>query len=139
MPTEPDVVWVGLGVPKQELWMARMRPRLQAPVLVGVGAAFDFLSGRKRQAPAWMQARGLEWLFRLSQEPLRLLPRYLRYNPAFVVAFARQYLRERRLSEASASLPARFPEQRPARWDQVGGRRPGKPPPTRSEGERAVG
>jgi len=91
-----DVVWVGLGVPKQELWMAGMRPRLQAPVLVGVGAAFDFLSGRKRQAPAWMQARGLEWLFRLSQEPLRLLPRYLRYNPAFVVAFARQYLRERR-------------------------------------------
>jgi N-acetylglucosaminyldiphosphoundecaprenol N-acetyl-beta-D-mannosaminyltransferase len=90
-----DVVWVGLGVPKQELWMARMRPRLQAPVLVGVGAAFDFLSGRKRQAPAWMQARGLEWLFRLSQEPLRLLPRYLRYNPAFVAAFARQYVRER--------------------------------------------
>jgi N-acetylglucosaminyldiphosphoundecaprenol N-acetyl-beta-D-mannosaminyltransferase len=91
-----DVVWVGLGVPKQELWMARMRPRLTAPVLVGVGAAFDFLSGRKRQAPRWMQARGLEWLFRLSQEPLRLLPRYLRYNPAFVVAFGRQYLRERR-------------------------------------------
>jgi N-acetylglucosaminyldiphosphoundecaprenol N-acetyl-beta-D-mannosaminyltransferase len=91
-----DVVWVGLGVPKQELWMARMRSRLQAPVLVGVGAAFDFLAGRKRQAPAWMQARGLEWLFRLSQEPFRLLPRYLRYNPAFVVAFARQYLRERR-------------------------------------------
>jgi N-acetylglucosaminyldiphosphoundecaprenol N-acetyl-beta-D-mannosaminyltransferase len=92
----PDVVWVGLGVPKQELWMARMRPRLQAPVLVGVGAAFDFLSGRKRQAPRWMQARGLEWLFRLSQEPARLLPRYLRYNPAFVVAFARQCFRERR-------------------------------------------
>ena len=92
---EADVVWVGLGVPKQELWMARMRPRLRAPVLVGVGAAFDFLAGRKRQAPAWMQARGLEWLFRLSQEPLRLLPRYLRYNPAFVAAFARQWLRER--------------------------------------------
>jgi N-acetylglucosaminyldiphosphoundecaprenol N-acetyl-beta-D-mannosaminyltransferase len=90
-----DVVWVGLGVPKQELWMARMRPRLRAPLLVGVGAAFDFLAGRKRQAPRWMQARGLEWLFRLSQEPLRLLPRYLRYNPAFVVAFARQYVRER--------------------------------------------
>jgi N-acetylglucosaminyldiphosphoundecaprenol N-acetyl-beta-D-mannosaminyltransferase len=92
----PDVVWVGLGVPKQELWMAHMRPRLQAPVLAGVGAAFDFLAGRKRQAPAWMQDRGLEWLFRLSQEPIRLLPRYLRYNPAFVAAFARQYVRERR-------------------------------------------
>ena len=69
---------------------------LEAPVLVGVGAAFDFLAGRKRQAPPWMQRRGLEWLFRLSQEPRRLLVRYLRYNPAFVAAFARQYLRERR-------------------------------------------
>jgi N-acetylglucosaminyldiphosphoundecaprenol N-acetyl-beta-D-mannosaminyltransferase len=92
----PDVVWVGIGVPKQEKWMARMRPLLEAPVLVGVGAAFDFLAGRKRQAPPWMQRRGLEWLFRLLQEPRRLLVRYLRYNPAFVAAFARQYLRERR-------------------------------------------
>ena len=101
---EPDVVWVGLGVPKQEKWMARMRPLLRAPVLVGVGAAFDFLSGRKRQAPPWMQARGLEWLFRLSQEPARLLPRYLRYNPAFVAAFARQYLRERAPKARSTRL-----------------------------------
>ncbi len=92
----PDVVWVGIGVPKQEKWMAHMRPLLEAPVLVGVGAAFDFLAGRKRQAPAWMQRRGLEWLFRLAQEPRRLLVRYLRYNPAFVAGFARQYLRERR-------------------------------------------
>jgi N-acetylglucosaminyldiphosphoundecaprenol N-acetyl-beta-D-mannosaminyltransferase len=92
----PDVVWVGIGVPKQEKWMAQMSPRLDAPVLVGVGAAFDFLAGRKRQAPAWMQRRGLEWLFRLSQEPRRLLGRYLRYNPAFVAAFLRQYVRERR-------------------------------------------
>ena len=90
-----DIVWVGIGAPRQEKWMARMRPRLEAPVLVGVGAAFDFISGRKRQAPAWMQRRGLEWAFRLSQEPARLLTRYLRYNPAFVIAFARQYLRER--------------------------------------------
>jgi N-acetylglucosaminyldiphosphoundecaprenol N-acetyl-beta-D-mannosaminyltransferase len=92
----PDVVWVGIGVPKQEKWMARMRPLLDAPVLAGVGAAFDFLAGRKRQAPPWMQRRGLEWLFRLTQEPRRLLVRYLRYNPAFVAAFARQYARERR-------------------------------------------
>jgi N-acetylglucosaminyldiphosphoundecaprenol N-acetyl-beta-D-mannosaminyltransferase len=91
-----DVVFVGLGAPKQEKWMARMRPRLDAPLLVGVGAAFDFLAGLKRQAPPWMQERGLEWAFRLSQEPLRLLPRYLRYNPAFVAAFARQWVRERR-------------------------------------------
>jgi N-acetylglucosaminyldiphosphoundecaprenol N-acetyl-beta-D-mannosaminyltransferase len=92
----PEIVWVGLGAPRQEKWMARLRPQLEAPVLVGVGAAFDFLPGLKRQAPAWMQRRGLEWLFRLSQEPQRLGPRYLRYNPAFVAAFARQYLRERR-------------------------------------------
>jgi len=91
----PDVVWVGIGAPKQERWMARMRPLVEAPVLAGVGAAFDFISGRKRQAPAWMQRRGLEWLFRLSQDPVRLAPRYLRYNPAFVAAFARQYISER--------------------------------------------
>jgi N-acetylglucosaminyldiphosphoundecaprenol N-acetyl-beta-D-mannosaminyltransferase len=91
----PDVVWVGIGAPKQEQWRARMRPLLEAPVLAGVGAAFDFIAGRKRQAPAWMQRAGLEWLFRLSQDPLRLAPRYLRYNPAFVAAFARQYFRER--------------------------------------------
>jgi N-acetylglucosaminyldiphosphoundecaprenol N-acetyl-beta-D-mannosaminyltransferase len=91
----PDVVWVGIGAPRQEQWMARMRPLIDAPVLAGVGAAFDFIAGRKRQAPAWMQRRGLEWLFRLSQDPLGLAPRYLRYNPAFVAAFARQYVRER--------------------------------------------
>ncbi len=91
-----DVVFAGLGAPKQEKWMARMRPRLDAPVLIGVGAAFDFIPGLKRQAPAWMQRRGLEWLFRLSQEPLRLGPRYARYNPSFVAAFARQLIRERR-------------------------------------------
>jgi N-acetylglucosaminyldiphosphoundecaprenol N-acetyl-beta-D-mannosaminyltransferase len=92
-----DVVWVGLGAPRQELWMAAMQEKLNAPVLVGVGAAFDFLAGLKRQAPAWMQRRGLEWLFRLAQEPRRLGPRYLRYNPAFALAVARQLGRERRL------------------------------------------
>ena len=91
----PDVIWVGIGAPRQERWMARMRPLVEAPVMAGVGAAFDFIAGRKRQAPAWMQRRGFEWLFRLSQDPRRLAPRYLRYNPAFVAAFARQYLRER--------------------------------------------
>lgn len=91
-----DVVWVGLGVPKQEKWMAAMRPRLRAPVLVGVGAAFDFHAGLVAQAPAWMQSRGLEWVFRLAQEPRRLWPRYVRYNPRFVLGFARQYARHRR-------------------------------------------
>jgi N-acetylglucosaminyldiphosphoundecaprenol N-acetyl-beta-D-mannosaminyltransferase len=79
-----DVVWVGLSTPKQERWMSRMRDRLDAPVLIGVGAAFDFLSGRVRQAPRWMQRSGLEWLYRLSQEPGRLWRRYLRNNPRFV-------------------------------------------------------
>jgi N-acetylglucosaminyldiphosphoundecaprenol N-acetyl-beta-D-mannosaminyltransferase len=88
----PDVVWVGIGVPRQEKWMARMRARLDAPVLIGVGAAFDFHAGLVRQAPPWMQRAGLEWAFRLAQEPRRLWRRYLRYNPRFVTGFARQYL-----------------------------------------------
>ena len=88
----PDVVWVGIGVPRQEKWMARMRDRLDAPVLIGVGAAFDFHAGIVAQAPERLQRLGLEWAFRLSQEPSRLWRRYLRYNPWFVAGFARQYL-----------------------------------------------
>jgi N-acetylglucosaminyldiphosphoundecaprenol N-acetyl-beta-D-mannosaminyltransferase len=86
-----DVVWVGIGVPKQEKWMARMRERLDAPVLVGVGAAFDFHAGLVPQAPDALQRVGLEWAFRLIHEPRRLWRRYLRYNPRFVLGFARQY------------------------------------------------
>jgi N-acetylglucosaminyldiphosphoundecaprenol N-acetyl-beta-D-mannosaminyltransferase len=93
---EPDVVWVGIGVPRQEKWMAQMRPRLDAAVLVGVGAAFDFHAGLVPQAPDRMQRLGLEWLFRLVQEPGRLWRRYARYNPRFVTGFARQYARHRR-------------------------------------------
>src|SRR6185295_17153445 len=70
--SEADLVFVGLGCPKQETWMADHRGRLAAPVLLGVGAAFDFHTGRVRQAPRWMMAAGLEWLFRWSQEPRRL-------------------------------------------------------------------
>jgi N-acetylglucosaminyldiphosphoundecaprenol N-acetyl-beta-D-mannosaminyltransferase len=80
----PDVVWVALGNPKQEIWMAEHRPRLNAPVLIGVGAAFDFHTGRIPQAPRWMQRRALEWLFRLATEPRRLWRRYLIYNPLFM-------------------------------------------------------
>jgi N-acetylglucosaminyldiphosphoundecaprenol N-acetyl-beta-D-mannosaminyltransferase len=90
------VVWVGIGQPKQELWMSEMRPRLAAPLLVGVGAAFDFHAGIVSQAPPWMQRGGLEWIYRLSREPRRLWRRYASQNPRFVVGFARQYLRERR-------------------------------------------
>ncbi len=80
----PDLVWVGLSTPKQERWMAEHRERIEAPVLIGVGAAFDFHAGLLAQAPPWMQRSGLEWLFRLGQEPRRLWKRYLRNNPAFV-------------------------------------------------------
>jgi N-acetylglucosaminyldiphosphoundecaprenol N-acetyl-beta-D-mannosaminyltransferase len=96
----PDVLWVGIGVPKQEKWMARMRDRLEVPVMCGVGAAFDFHAGRISQAPRWMQQRGLEWIYRIAQEPRRLLPRYLYYNPRFVMAFARQYMTQRRVTSA---------------------------------------
>jgi N-acetylglucosaminyldiphosphoundecaprenol N-acetyl-beta-D-mannosaminyltransferase len=96
-----DVVWVGIGVPKQEKWMAELRPYLQAPVLVGVGAAFDFLAGLVPQAPPLLQRAGLEWAYRLAQEPGRLWRRYLRYNPRFVVAFARQLAADRTAAEKS--------------------------------------
>jgi len=91
-----EIVWVGIGMPKQEKWMAAMRPRLRAPVLVGVGAAFDFHAGLVPQAPPRLQAAGLEWAFRLAREPRRLWRRYLRSNPRFVLGFARQYTAHRR-------------------------------------------
>ncbi len=86
----PDVIWVGLGTPKQELFMAEQWRTLEAGVLIGVGAAFDFHSGRVAQAPRWMRGAGLEWLFRLATEPRRLAGRYLRTNPAFVLAVLAQ-------------------------------------------------
>lgn len=90
-----DVVWVGIGQPKQEKWMAQMQDDLEAPVQIGVGAAFDFHAGLVPQAPAWMQSLGLEWVYRLAHEPRRLWRRYARYNPRFVAGFARQFARER--------------------------------------------
>ena len=90
-----DVVWVGLGTPKQERWMADHVGRVGAPVLVGVGAAFDFLSGIKPQAPGWMGRSGLEWLFRLATEPRRLWRRYAEY-PRFALLVAAQLLGLRR-------------------------------------------
>jgi N-acetylglucosaminyldiphosphoundecaprenol N-acetyl-beta-D-mannosaminyltransferase len=90
-----QIVWVGIGQPRQEQWMARMRPRLQAPMLVAVGAAFDFHAGLVAQAPPWLGSHGLEWAYRLAREPRRLWRRYARYNPRFVAAFARQYAAQR--------------------------------------------
>lgn len=84
-------LWVGLGCPLQERWMAAHRGRLQA-VQIGVGAAFDFHAGTLRRAPAWMQAAGLEWLHRLAREPRRLFGRYVFTNTAFVWGALRQWL-----------------------------------------------
>ncbi len=81
---KPDIVWVGLGSPKQDYWMRLNRGRLDAPVLAGVGAAFDFMAGTKPQAAVWMQESGLEWLFRLCCEPGRLWKRYLIGNFLFL-------------------------------------------------------
>ncbi len=94
----PDVVWVGLSTPKQEWWMAQHRDRLEAPVLVGVGAALDFHAGALRQAPQFMQRSGVEWLFRLAMEPRRLWRRYLRNNPAFLLRISSQKLGLRQYS-----------------------------------------
>jgi len=80
----PDVVWIGMSSPKQDRWMARMRPLLDAPVLIAVGAAFDFHSGTVKQAPIWMQRSGLEWVYRLATDPRRLWRRYLVDNPWFL-------------------------------------------------------
>lgn len=81
---QPDLLWVGLGAPKQDLFMAEFHEVLDCKIMLGVGAAFDFHTGRVRQAPRWMMRAGLEWLYRLCMEPRRLGPRYLRNNPAFL-------------------------------------------------------
>lgn len=86
--SNPDIVWVGLGSPKQDLWMYEHRARINAPVMVGVGAAFDFLAGVKPQAPRWIRDNGFEWLFRLITEPKRLWRRYLVNYPLFVYYLA---------------------------------------------------
>jgi N-acetylglucosaminyldiphosphoundecaprenol N-acetyl-beta-D-mannosaminyltransferase len=87
-----DIVWVGLSTPKQEYWMSDHIGRISAPVIVGVGAAFDFHAGLKSQAPRWMQRCGLEWFYRLCTEPKRLWKRYLVNNPLFLWNFALQTL-----------------------------------------------
>jgi N-acetylglucosaminyldiphosphoundecaprenol N-acetyl-beta-D-mannosaminyltransferase len=87
----PDIVWVGLSTPKQERWMADHLGRIEAPVLIGVGAAFDFLAGTKRQAPRWIQRNGLEWLFRLCSEPRRLWRRYAYIVPGFLLLAGREF------------------------------------------------
>jgi N-acetylglucosaminyldiphosphoundecaprenol N-acetyl-beta-D-mannosaminyltransferase len=93
---EPDIVWCGLGAPKQELWMNRFASLLAPAVLLGVGAAFDFHAGTKRRAPEWMQKSGLEWAHRFWSEPRRLAGRYMRTNSEFIVRAAIQIASTRR-------------------------------------------
>lgn len=89
--SRPDICWVGLSTPKQERFMSAYLNKLPTTLMIGVGAAFDMHSGRLRQAPSWMQRIGLEWLFRLAQEPQRLWKRYLVNNPLFVVRILGQF------------------------------------------------
>ncbi|MDP2652731.1 MAG: WecB/TagA/CpsF family glycosyltransferase [Candidatus Omnitrophota bacterium] len=86
----PDILWVGLGSPKQDYWMSLHRERLDVPVIIGAGAAFDFHAGNKPQAPRWMQRSGLEWLFRFCCEPRRLWRRYLVGNTRFIFLLLRE-------------------------------------------------
>lgn len=104
----PDIVWVGLSTPKQERWMAAHRGQIEAPVMIGVGAAFDFLAGTKRQAPLWMQRHGLEWLFRLCAEPRRLWRRYAYIVPGFSCLAAGELLRRaKRSRKSTGAMPSR--------------------------------
>ncbi len=89
---EPDFVWVGLGTPRQQAFIAEAKRRLHRGVLLSVGFAFDVIAGTKRDAPEWMQERGLTWLFRLGSEPRRLAGRYLRYNSLFLYYLAKDGL-----------------------------------------------
>jgi N-acetylglucosaminyldiphosphoundecaprenol N-acetyl-beta-D-mannosaminyltransferase len=89
--SKADILWVGLGAPKQEKWIALNLARIHVPVQIGVGAAFDFLSGNIKRAPLFLQRSGLEWAYRIMQDP-RLLPRYFKTNPIFLYMFFRDYL-----------------------------------------------
>jgi N-acetylglucosaminyldiphosphoundecaprenol N-acetyl-beta-D-mannosaminyltransferase len=102
--SRPDILWVGLSTPKQEKFMAQHVDRLQVPLLVGVGAAFDYHTGRIRDCSALIKRAGLQWLHRLAQDPRRLSRRYLRNNPAFVWNIALQLLKLRRYPQISEIL-----------------------------------
>jgi len=97
------ILFVGLGCPKQERWIASHRGRINA-VMLGVGAAFEFLAKTKPQAPGWMQASGLEWAFRFATEPRRLWKRYAKHNPRFVILMLLQVLRGRTRAVPTAEL-----------------------------------
>ena len=86
----PDFIWIGLGTPKQQAWIHRHKASIKRGVILAVGFAFDVNAGTKADAPAWMQRRGLTWMFRILSEPRRLLGRYLRYNTLFLFYLAKE-------------------------------------------------
>jgi N-acetylglucosaminyldiphosphoundecaprenol N-acetyl-beta-D-mannosaminyltransferase len=93
---KPHIIWVGLSTPKQEVWLRMHMPRIATGVGIGVGAAFDLLSGKTRQAPRYIQRSGLEWLFRLVHEPKRLFKRYFFVIPRFLVFFLQAFAKQER-------------------------------------------
>lgn len=107
---KPHMLWVGIGAPKQERFMAQYVDRFKVPLLVGVGAAFDFHTGRIRDCPAWVKRAGLQWLHRLAQEPTRLWRRYLVNNPAFLGRIAWQLLGLARRPRENAGVRRDAPE-----------------------------
>ncbi len=101
----PDVLFAAFGPAKQEKWLFRFRKDLQVPVCMGVGSSFDYLAGRLKRAPKWMQRWGLEWAFRLAQEPRRLWRRYLVEDPPFVYHVVRQGLRNKAQARVRDGFP----------------------------------
>lgn len=99
--TRPDFVWVGLGSPKQDVWISEHRERIKGAIMVASGATFDFFSGRIKQAPAWIRNAGFEWLYRLTKDFRRLWVRYIVYNLIFVVMFGLQLVGLRRFNVAN--------------------------------------
>jgi N-acetylglucosaminyldiphosphoundecaprenol N-acetyl-beta-D-mannosaminyltransferase len=98
---KPDIVWVGLGSPKQDVWISEHRDKIRGSILIASGATFDFFSGRIQQAPEWVRNAGFEWLFRLSKDFRRLWVRYTVYNLVFLAMFSLQLIGLRRFEDAN--------------------------------------
>jgi N-acetylglucosaminyldiphosphoundecaprenol N-acetyl-beta-D-mannosaminyltransferase len=96
---KPDVLFLGLGSPKQEKWSWNHKDKINVPVIIGIGAGFDFISGKVKRAPLWVQKIGMEWFFRLVQEPKRLWKRYLKGNPIVMSLFLKEFIRIRILKK----------------------------------------
>jgi N-acetylglucosaminyldiphosphoundecaprenol N-acetyl-beta-D-mannosaminyltransferase len=107
---KPDILWVGIGCPRQELFMARYLPHLETRLIFGVGAAFDYHTGRIRDAAPWIKRAGLQWLHRLLQDPRRLWKRYLRNNPAFLWHITLQLLNWRPVTTTRRSQQTDLPQ-----------------------------